>query len=277
LSEQIVESAASERRLRDVHMFWFGPPLSRLERVCMASFMAHGHRVVLHVYEEPAGVPAGVVLGDAEEILPRSALFSHRRTGSVAIFADWFRYRLLFERGGLWSDTDMVCVRPLDFTQDVIFGWQDASTINNALLGLPRGHEMAAWLAAGCESPNRALPYDTFKMRLRKWKRRVLQGDRRENIRWGETGPKGLTLAAKHLGYAQAALPVSYFYPVYFRDWKMLFQSCPAESLRQIETAYGVHLWNNMTREDPGFDKNANFAADSPYEIWCTRYLTSGS
>ena len=39
--------------LPSVHMFWHGPPLSRIERLCMSSFVAHGHAVRLHVYEEP--------------------------------------------------------------------------------------------------------------------------------------------------------------------------------------------------------------------------------
>src|SRR5690606_19243092 len=112
-------------QLRPVDMFWHGPPLSRWERLCMRSFVANGHPVRLHVYEEPRNVPNGVTLVDAAEILPRSALFAHARSGSFAVFADWFRYRLLYERGGLWVDTDVVCLKPLDYEQAEIFGWQD--------------------------------------------------------------------------------------------------------------------------------------------------------
>ena len=48
-----------------IHMFWHGAPLSRVERLCLASFVANGHPVHLYVYDEPAGVPAGVRLRDA--------------------------------------------------------------------------------------------------------------------------------------------------------------------------------------------------------------------
>jgi len=71
----------------------------------MASFLAHGHPVDLYVYEPPGAPPAGVRLVDAEEILPRALLFTHRRTGSLGSFSDWFRYRLLRERGGIWAET----------------------------------------------------------------------------------------------------------------------------------------------------------------------------
>ncbi len=78
----------------------------------------------------------------AEEILPRAVLFTHRRTGSLGSFSDWFRYRLLKERGGIWADTDVVCLAPLVYPQQEIFGWQDARVLNNAVLGLPAGHPL---------------------------------------------------------------------------------------------------------------------------------------
>jgi len=149
-------------------MFWHGPPLSRIERLCMSSFVAHGHAVQLHVYEEPKRVPAGVTIRDATAVLPREQLFVHRASGSLAVFADWFRYSLLAEHGGLWVDTDMVCLRPFDHAGPEIFGWQDQSTINNAVLGLPQNHALARWMVECCVHPNRALPYDSFRMRRRK-------------------------------------------------------------------------------------------------------------
>jgi hypothetical protein len=194
-----------QRALPNVHMFWHGPPLSRIERLCMSSFVAHGHAVQLHVYEEPKRVPTGVTIRDAAAVLPREELFVHRSSGSLAVFADWFRYRLLAEHGGLWVDTDVVCLRPFDHAGPEIFGWQDQSTINNAVLGLPQDHALARWMVACCEQPNRFLPYDTLRMRRRKLVRRLLRRGRAAS-RWGETGPAGLTAAARHLGCASTVL-----------------------------------------------------------------------
>jgi Alpha 1,4-glycosyltransferase conserved region/Glycosyltransferase sugar-binding region containing DXD motif len=245
-------------------MFWHGPPLSRLERLCMASFVANGHPVDLYAYDEIEGVPAGVRIVDAASILSRDRMFWHRRTGSIALFADWFRYRLLHERGGIWADTDVVCLQPLRYAQPEIYAWQDAHEINNAILGLPAGHPLAAWMQACCEDPNRVLPYDTLSDRFRKWRRRALQGNRRERTRWGEYGPKGFTLAARHLGYASKALPPSEFYPVACENWGELFSVGPEPAW--LNTSHAVHLWNNMLSRERGFNKNAQFAADSPYE-----------
>src|SRR5689334_11188531 len=125
-----------------VQMFWHGAPLSRMEQLSMVSFLWHGHPVDLYVYEEPVSVPAGVRLMDAHQILSADLIFRHRRTGSLAAFADWFRYQLLLERGGIWADADVVCLRPLAFRDPVVFGWAD-DYLNNAVLGLPAGHDLA--------------------------------------------------------------------------------------------------------------------------------------
>jgi len=259
----------SQRTLPTIHMFWHGPPLSRVERLCLASFARNGHPVELHVYEPPPHVPAGIRIRDAAEILPRDALFLHKRTGSVGLFSDWFRYKLLFERGGVWADTDVVCLAPFDYASELIFGWQDFRWLNNAVLGTPAGHELARWMVQCCENPNRVLPYDGLRMKLRKWKRRYLQGDRRERVRWGEYGPKGLTLAARHLGWSDQARPVDELYPVHWDQWHSVFEAT-APQIPAVSRA--IHLWHNKMRERPGFDKNGVFPRDSLFERLVQRY-----
>lgn len=252
-------------------MFWHGAPLSRIERLSLVSFIANGHPVHLYVYDEPTGVPHGVRLMAAEHILPRSQLFLHRRTRSPAVFADWFRYRLLLERGGIWADADMVCLRPFDYAQSEVFAWQDDKYVNNAVLGLSAGHPLAEWLAASCERPNSVLPYDALPVRLRKWKRRLL-GNRRGHVRWGESGPEALTQAARHLGYLDAALPSWHFYPVPFDRADALFTDAATHGAIEFGESRAVHLWNQVLRGRAGFDKNSRYPADSAYERLWTRY-----
>lgn len=264
---------ASASELQTVQMFWHGAPLSRVERLCIASFRAHGHPLHLYVYDTPAAPPPGVRLMAAEEILPRSLVFTHRRTGSLGSFSDWFRYRLLYERGGIWADADVVCLAPFQYTKTEIFGWQDAHAVNNAVLGLPAGHELAAWLAACCEDPNKLLPYDSWYMRLRKLRRRYFRGNQRGVVRWGEYGPKGLTQAARHFGYIDKAVPIAHFYPVRCEDWRTMFASRPAGRPLWTSESRAVHLWQQKMRSALGFDKNARFPVDSAFEELCRRFL----
>lgn len=266
----------AHRRLPTIQMFWHGPPLSRIEQLSMTSFMRHGHPVHLYVYEEPKGVPPGVRVMDAASILQRSELFLHRRRQSVAHFADWFRYRLLFERGGLWADTDMVCLQPFDYLSSVVFAWQDDRYLNNAVLGLPPGDALAEWMASSCEHPNRMLPYDDLAARLRKLKRR-LRGEGREHVRWGDTGPYGLTGAARHLGYIEHALPKWHFYPVRYEDHHVLFQSPNRDAGLTFNGSRAVHFWNQLIEAGRVLDKKARFPEDSPFEQLWEQYVGVGA
>jgi Alpha 1,4-glycosyltransferase conserved region/Glycosyltransferase sugar-binding region containing DXD motif len=256
-------------------MFWHGSLLSRVERLALSSFVANGHPVELHVYDPQPAVPRGICVADACQVLPRSALFQHRRTGSLGLFADWFRYRLLQSRGGIWADTDVVCLRPLDYQDPIVFGWENAQFVNTAVLGLPADHRLAAWMANGCENPNYFLPYDTIGQRAAKLARRYLLGNRRSNIRWGEYGPKGMTHAARHFNLLHHARPIEEFYPVPSHSWRSLFEPHQGQqdNARDFpENSRAVHLWHAMMHSDPGFDKNGAFSADSPFEKLCARY-----
>jgi hypothetical protein len=258
------------RTLPTILMFWHGPPLSRMERLSMTSFLRNGHPVHLYVYEEPGGVPEGVRLMNAADILPRSDLFFHKKRNSIAHFADWFRYELLYARGGLWSDTDMVCLAPFEFTSPFVFAWQDAQHVNNAVLGLPKGDALAKWMADSCRYPNRVLPYDDMKTRLHKMKRWV-KGRGREYVRWGNTGPYGLTAAARHLGgYIEHALPRDVFYLVTYENHRVLFESAPLS----LSGSRAVHFWNQIIEDGRSVDKNDRFPPDSPFEQLWARYMT---
>src|SRR5579883_2826667 len=71
-----------------------------MERLCIASFLKHGHEVHLYVYQDTEGIPPGTVVRDGREILPESRIFMYREYATYAGFANFFRYKLLLEKGG---------------------------------------------------------------------------------------------------------------------------------------------------------------------------------
>ena len=243
----------------------------------MSSFLANGHAVLLHVYDAPAGVPEGVQLVDAATTLQRRHLFRMKGSNSVAGFADWFRFQLLHDQGGVWVDTDVVCLKPLAYPQPEVFGWQDQNTINVAVLGLPAGHELARWMVECWHHPDRLLPYDPPRRRRHKLLRRLRPGDSRPYIEWGEFGPYGFTLAARHLGYERLALPYWHFYPIGYDNWHTIFDDTLRDNPHLTEASCALHLWNEMARREPGFDKNGPFPPGSLFEQLCARYLKTDS
>ena len=119
------------KRLSKVHAMWIGEKLSRLELLTLASFLAKGHEVMLWAYDEiRTPLPRGVVVADAENIFPRAKIKPKRdaepaigigKNSIGGVFSDLFRYRLLYEYGGIWTDMDVTALRPIDFTEDYVF------------------------------------------------------------------------------------------------------------------------------------------------------------
>jgi phosphatidylserine/phosphatidylglycerophosphate/cardiolipin synthase-like enzyme len=76
MSAETMRDAASD----PIQMLWIGE-LSKLERMALASFVANGHTVHLYAYDDLAGVPDGVQVIDAREILPEEGV-------SIAIYLE---------------------------------------------------------------------------------------------------------------------------------------------------------------------------------------------
>ena len=120
---------------------WIGPELSVMEQLCISSFLAHGHEFHLYVYADVRNVPSGTVVRDGNDILHESFIFRYRENGSLAGFANYFRYDLLLRRGGWWVDLDVVCLRPFQFQSAHVLGHERLDLHGvEALEGRTAGH-----------------------------------------------------------------------------------------------------------------------------------------
>ena len=246
---------------------WVGDRLSRVERASISSFLSHGHIFELFTYGEVSGVPTGTSLRDAEAILPRRLLAPFVARGTLALFADWFRWKLLYERGGIWVDLDVICLREFRFDNPVVFGFQSLGVPCPAVLKFPAGHPACAELEDRCRAPNKIRPGDSFRRRVKKSLRR-LAGNDPARIGWGEAGgPAGFQEVMAQFDLEPAGLPFFAFFPVHFTNWKTLFDDAFEDSeLTLFSSSYAVHLWNEMHKTAKGWDKNADFHPASPFE-----------
>lgn len=64
-----------------------------------------------------------VELCDANLIIPKKDVFKHM--GSYAAFADLFRWKLMYDTGGCYVDTDVLCLQRFDFKEDVVIAWEN--------------------------------------------------------------------------------------------------------------------------------------------------------
>ena len=257
-----------------VQSLWIGDRLSTLERLSVCSFLANGHEYHLYVYDDVKNVPSEVSIKDANEILPHSDVF--KVNGSLALFADWFRWELLLKSGGIWVDMDLVCLRPLDFADTRLFGWQDSELVAIGVLGFEAGDELCRLMAYSCENPNVAMPYDGPKEWRRKFKGRLLRNPYRF-IKWSDLGgPSGFTRALQAQGATSLAKPYTWFYPIPVSHWTAFFSEgiYPDQKIgtELFANSYTIHVWNEYFRRHK-VDKDAVFPASSLYEQLKSVYL----
>lgn len=225
-----------------INMFWAYGDLSKLERLGVASFVVQGYKVKLWTYGKLTNAPKGVVLADANEILPEGRVFKNQ-TGSYASFSDLFRYKLLNERGGVYVDADIIALsgsyrfeQPLLVTER-----QDDSNnvvITNCIISNPfpaRGNIIDLAYAVADRFPP-------------------------AQITWGEIGPQLMTTLL--------LLQVNHGYEIKGPDFvnPFKFWNCPgallsADSKLPEETQF-LHCYSSWW-DRTGTDKNMSYPAGS--------------
>lgn len=250
--------------LPPIQMLWIRGELSRLELLSLRSFLANGHPVHLYHYGPLTNVPAGVTLCDAREVLPETCVPTQPAApmgkASMTTFSNFFRYRLLFERGGWWADSDVVCTRPWRFDAAAITASTSEGSFgriaNNCAMRFPAGHPVMAACAERCASLD---PRD---------------------VPWGQTGPVLVHETITAQGCADLVAEPPVFCPVPWNaTWQLLRPTWrrftlgelhqrlrrPHLSTRFTRDTVAVHLWNEMWRK-AGRDKNARGPHSCLYE-----------
>jgi len=129
-----------------VHGLWIGNNLSQLELLTIKSFINNGHHFYLWLYQPLKNIlPEGVICKDANTIIPENKIFRYKYKnqfghgkGSLGGFSDIFRYKLLFEHGGWWTDMDVTCIKPLSFEQPYVFRTHNKLKLVGNLMKCPK-------------------------------------------------------------------------------------------------------------------------------------------
>ena len=246
--------------LPPVQMLWVEGPLSNLERLSIASFLANGHAVHLYTYGDVPNVPEGTQVMNANDVLPdgpqRRVLRRGVGAGSWAFFSNLFRYRLLHDRGGLWCDTDIVCLRPLTFAVErPRFFATERTPQANGQGSLPiRANDCA--MQAPAHDP---LLLECFERASR------IDGD---TAPWGSAGPTLLTTLINERQLAADLLAPEVFCPIDYWNVSSLLHGPQTIS----GETHAVHFWNEMWRRNY-FDKNADYDPLSLVERLKARFL----
>jgi hypothetical protein len=242
-----------------VQGLWVGRALSTMERLSISSFLANGHEYHLYVYNDVSGIPEGTTILDA------SSIVSEKRIGNfswLAEFSDLFRYQLLLEKGGIYADLDVICLRPFQIRAEYLYPRTD----HVRMLGRDEpesGIAIDGWfLKAPSGSPLMRICLE-----------RALEGEGKKNP-WGLIGPENLCNVATELGLLRYASHWKFF-PINWKRYKDFTEATPeSEAIysRFGHTALVVHLYREMWVRN-GLDPDSTFDRSSIYERLKARYL----
>lgn len=228
---------------------WIGAELSAMEQLSIRSFLANGHEFHLYTYQDVKGIPAGTIVRSGGEILPADQIFSYQKgygKGSYAAFSNGFRYKLLLERGGWWTDLDSVCMRPIDLAGEHV-------------LAKERSRDGGFLVACGMI---KAPPGSPLMQYCWEASRKV---DRAELL-WGQIGPRLMTEAVERMSGLVTVLEPEAFYPIdFWRTWRLI------STCRVPAGCYAIHLWHSCWQREH-LNRNARYGRNCIYEQLKHRY-----
>ena len=231
--------------LRVINSFWYGSELTEIGELCIKSFLKNGFEFKLWTYDMKLKVPKGCELMDASKILKKDLLFKHKEDSWVP-FSIWFRFKLLYERGGAWTDMDIICLKPFKLKSNTICYDVNGDVTCN-FISLSKGHPMALEMDTIWRYPTVKRYYDneerkSVKRRLKSQKLNI----QRELVPWKFSGNKVLSLIKDNWKFNEIA--TDKIFPISCKEHKKIFDG--NISLEDIKEANCIHLWNEIVRRE---------------------------
>jgi len=251
---------------KQIQSLWIGGQLSKVEQLCIQSFIDHGHEFHLYAYGEITNVPAAAKIHDARTIIGEDAVFTYKdgwAKGSVSGFADLFRLLLIQKKGGWWVDMDIICLKRFDFTADTIFcsshEGEYGALVNNCVFKAPADSPFITY----CLDQIAAIDLKTMS--------------------FGLAGPFLFQKAVKELALQAYVLPYYYFNPIAWKNVsdlilgnmgtinrikemvRPMFRPDTMPGRKVLTDSYTVHFWNEVWNTGK-LDKNRHYSPGSLFE-----------
>lgn len=235
-----------------LNSLWVGERLSYLERLSIQSARAHGHVFRVFSYDPSAlqGVPDGVEVLDAAEVMPREKMISYAECDNgVALGANFWRYNLLAKGLGYWCDLDFVLVKPFDFDQPYVLGWEYEGWINNAVMYAPPDSAFVQDLFE-LSRPNVRPPWFGPARTLKFYLRKLREGHLGlEDMPWGTYSAGMVTYIVKKRMLQPYVSQPDVFYPVRWSEARMIYDDVEVVNAKIKPETRAVHMWHSRLGE----------------------------
>lgn len=220
-----------------VQSLWIGGNLSRMEITSINSFMNKGHDYHLYTFGKVENIPEGVENKNARSIITDKS-FNYSNPKQRANLSDIFRYKLLREKGGIWVDTDIVCVRPFVFEEERIFASERVQRQNRLGFDVP-------------EKPTNCVMKFQKGSNVMEYCYEETKNKNPKNVEWTELGPKMVKKAVQKFNLKSSVFPFWKFCPISPWKWKdFITKSTETKIKEKVKRAvlrpYSYHLWNSQ-------------------------------
>jgi hypothetical protein len=237
--------------MNEVNSLWIGKELSTINILSINSFLYNSFKYNLYVYEDIENIPSDVNVLDGNEIVNESEIFVYKRgfnKGSPSAFSNLFRYELLFQKGGLWVDTDIVYLKNFNLDERFVF----ASEID-----YEGNLKVATGLMYSKDKKEQLFKELIDEVNLRD----------KDDLNHGDIGPILFDWKVKEFDLMEyVKKPEIFSYP----NWSDIYKIVDGTSIH--EESVCIHLWASRWQND-GMDPYKEYDKNCIYEILKEKYL----
>lgn len=214
----------------DVNFFWRGSQFSYLHRLCVLSHIGVGHQCVMWLSgETPTSEywihDLPVRIEDADEIINVTEFL--QSGGNLKTASDLWSFSFLYQRGGLYCDTDAVAIKPFPEDDWIRVGCVPNSKIDRLSIGVmaaPKGHEVFL----NCVNKTK-----------KKWGNVETFADECDN----------------YFGHSDSTHDDLLFYPYTWRQWNRALTDIPIPDVYSVHLYHTMYERNNKVSDKNGYDK----------------------
>lgn len=213
--------------MAELGTLWAGNKITKIQEISFASFVKHGHTLNLFIYDDIGTVPDGVVIRDANEVMPFDNI------GRLAHFADVFRYKMVEKFNFGWADADTICVTDEWFEEDDYYAISESGFVQNGVFRMPQGSDILKYIIEKASAVDRS------------------------SCSWGGTNSEVLTEAFNRFPeYKKYLVPYKIVDGIDFRYWKMLWTPSDFNKIMQISNEIKSFSVYNEMASRAEIDKN---------------------
>ncbi|KAL1443972.1 hypothetical protein MTO96_030130 [Rhipicephalus appendiculatus] len=149
----------------------------------------------------------------------------HRSRYFVEHLSDLLRYAVIWKRGGIYLDSDIIVLKSLKDIQNSVVFQDYGKTVANGLLFFTRNHPAIGALMDACSRQY-------------------------QPKQWASCGPSLTSKLPRDAVFSRRVnfLGASTFFPFPYGRWRYLFDpKVTGQALKAVNRSYGVHIWNRLS------------------------------